>query len=92
METLAVPFKYTDLIPFLNQEIIVAKRRLAEITQLPPPPGDESAGGTWADPASPSDIAKSLGISHSTLKRRVKEGLIKVKKLTSKSWQIWNTK
>lgn len=47
-----------------------------------------TADGPWSEPDSPKQWAKRFNMSWDTLKRRIDEGKIRVKKLTSKSYQI----
>jgi hypothetical protein len=49
---------------------------------------DRIGDGPWSEPNPPSQWAKRFGVSAATFKRRVKDGSIRHKKLTSKSYQI----
>jgi hypothetical protein len=44
--------------------------------------------GSWSKPDGPAQWAKAFGISWDTLKRRIKDGKIRCKKLSTKSYSI----
>jgi hypothetical protein len=48
----------------------------------------DADGGKWSEPDLPGQWARRFRISPDTLTRRVKDGKIRVKKLSSKSWCI----
>jgi hypothetical protein len=58
------------------------RKRVASESQLQP------ADGPWSPPDSPAGWSKRFKVSWDTLKRRFKDGSIRYKKLSSKSYRI----
>ena len=50
--------------------------------------GEAQKSDDWSEARSPSEWAKALAMSLPTLKRRVKDGKIRVQKITTKSWRV----
>lgn len=48
----------------------------------------ETTTRQWSEAKSPAEWCKLLGISLTTLKRRVRDGILVVEKITTKSWRI----
>jgi len=61
------------------QQAMDALRATAEVTE---------PAGPWSEPDGPSQWARRFRYSVDTLKRRVNKGAIRIKVLSSKSWQI----